>query len=87
MAESSSIRILPTAHKSLLRAPLILQRRVRASIGALAADPRGKGVVKLKGREGYRLRVGSWRVLFVIDDATHTVTVTGFGPRRGIYRL
>lgn len=60
---------------------------MRASIDALATDPRGKGVVKLKGRDGYRLRVGSWRVLFVIDDAARIVTVTGFGQRKDIYRF
>jgi mRNA interferase RelE/StbE len=87
MATPYSIRILPTADRSLLRAPLLLQRRVRARIDALAADPRGRGVSKLKGRAGYRLRVGSYRVLFIIDDATRAVTITGFGPRRDIYRF
>jgi mRNA interferase RelE/StbE len=64
-----------------------MQRRLRAGIAALAADPRGKGVVKLQGREGYRLRVGSWRVLFVIDDAGRTVTISALGPRRDVYRF
>jgi mRNA interferase RelE/StbE len=58
----------------------------RDRISALATDPRGFGVIELKGEAGYRLRVGSHRVLFVIDDAARRITITGFGPRTDSYR-
>ena len=80
------IRILPTAERQLHRAPLLLQRRLAARIDALAADPRGTGVTRLRGQAGYRLRVGSWRALFVIDDQRRELTVTAIGPRKNIYR-
>jgi len=86
MAKPYRLRMLRTADKSLLRAPVVLQRRIRDAIGALADDPRRPGVVKLKGRDGYRLRVGIYRVLFAIDDGARTVTIAAIGPRRDIYR-
>jgi mRNA interferase RelE/StbE len=41
-------------------------------------------VKKLQGREGYRLRVGTWRVLYRIDG--DTTTILDLGARGGIYR-
>jgi mRNA interferase RelE/StbE len=43
-------------------------------------------VTRLRGQAGYRLRVGSWRALFVIDDQRRELTVTAIGPRKNIYR-
>lgn len=44
----------------------------------------GKGDVKrLKGREGARLRVGDWRIVFYLDG--NTIVVSAVGHRREIY--
>jgi mRNA interferase RelE/StbE len=44
----------------------------------------GKGDVKrLKGREGSRLRVGDWRVIFYEESGT--IVVVAVGHRREIY--
>jgi mRNA interferase RelE/StbE len=44
----------------------------------------GHGDVKrLKGREGSRLRVGGWRVIFYEDQ--ETIVVAAVGHRREIY--
>lgn len=86
MERTYTIRILPTADKELRRVPTLLRQRLAARIDALADDPHGRGVTKLRGREGCRLRVGSWRVLFLVDDDEHVVTVAAVGPRKEIYR-
>ena len=51
---------------------------IRAKIEAYAADPtsQANNVKKLQGRDGYRLRVGDYRVIFEVLDV---------GPRGGIY--
>ena len=42
---------------------------------------------KLRGRaEEYRLRVGDYRVLYVVDDATQVVEVIAIRHRREAYR-
>lgn len=66
--------------------PALLRSRLAAAIGALGANPRHAGVEKLRGREGYRVRAGSYRVLFVIDDRDRTITITKIGPRKDVYR-
>ena len=58
-----------------------VRERIKAKLEAFAAT--GSGDVKrLKGRDGCRLRVGDWRVIF-IDGAT--VVVVAVGHRREIY--
>lgn len=60
--------------------------RILARIAALATDPRPAGCEKLSGLERYRLRQGSCRILYEIQDARLTVTVVKVGHRRDVYR-
>ena len=41
---------------------------------------------KLKGRPGYRIRSGDYRILFDVNEAAVTVTVFAIGDRKDIYR-
>ncbi|WP_234821878.1 type II toxin-antitoxin system RelE/ParE family toxin [Mycobacterium tuberculosis] len=34
----------------------------------------------------YRIRLGNYRVVYIVDDAARVITVTRFGHRRGVYR-
>jgi mRNA interferase RelE/StbE len=60
--------------------------RVCDAVRALASDPRPAGCTKLAGREGWRIRVGDYRVLYDVDDATGVVCVVHIGHRRDVYR-
>jgi mRNA interferase RelE/StbE len=62
------------------------QIRVTQAIADLSADPRPNGCTKLTGTDAYRIRVGTFRIIYVIDDAEHQVTVTRVGHRREVYR-
>jgi mRNA interferase RelE/StbE len=53
---------------------------------ALAEEPRPPGCVGLQGREGYRIRVGDYRVIYEVDDTALGVTALGAGYRRDVYR-
>jgi mRNA interferase RelE/StbE len=57
-------------------------------IDRVAADPRApdSNVARLKGRPEMRLRVGDWRVLFVVDDETRQVRILAVAPRGSVYR-
>jgi len=50
-----------------------------------AIDKIPKGTKKLKGRDGYRLAVGGFRVLFEYVDDT-TIDVVAIGSRGDIYK-
>ncbi len=60
--------------------------RIRQAIDALAEDPRPPNSLTLRGREGRRLRVGDYRVIYEVDDDRRTVTVLQVGHRRDVYR-
>lgn len=53
---------------------------------ALVEDPRGKGCEKLSGQERYRLRQGSYRIVYEIQDDVLVVIVVKVGHRRDVYR-
>ncbi len=60
--------------------------RIRDAILRLERNPRPQGCKKLKGGDAYRLRVGTYRVLYTIDDRQHVVEVFAVGHRRDVYR-
>jgi len=71
----------------LRRMPVTTAMLIRSKIEALAKDPLGSpSVKKLSGQDGYRLRVGDWRVLYLLDGHRLRVLVTEIGPRGGIYK-
>ncbi|MBI4311336.1 MAG: type II toxin-antitoxin system RelE/ParE family toxin [Chloroflexi bacterium] len=53
---------------------------------ALEKEPRPQGVLKLRGRDEYRIRIGDYRVLFLVDDQSRTVTIVAVVNRRDAYK-
>lgn len=58
---------------------------IKNAIVKLAGDPRPQGYKKLKGRDGYRIRVGNYRVIYDIFDALLIVDIITLGHRKDIY--
>lgn len=64
-----------------------LLRRLIERIEALGVEPRPAGVRKIMGSEmDYRIRIGDYRVIYQIDDASREILVCGAGHRKDIYR-
>jgi mRNA interferase RelE/StbE len=81
------LEIRQSAERDLRRLPQPLFLRLNRQILALGEDPRPPGAKKLKGRlEGWRVRVGQYRILYQIDDQTRTVTIARVRHRRDVYR-
>ena len=76
---------LKRARKALASMPVNTARQVVSKIEQYAADPVGlsNNVAKLQGREGHRLRVGEWRVIFRDDGVV--LEIINVGPRGGVY--
>jgi mRNA interferase RelE/StbE len=74
------------AQKSLTSLPKRDYEVVRDAIFNLASNPRPHGCKKLSEREGWRIRVGRYRVIYIIDDSLRLVRVTRIGHRSDIYR-
>jgi len=81
-----TIVILRRAQKELAELPSEAYPRVREAIRKLGEEPRPTGCVKLSSREGWRIRVGNYRVIYEIDDTQRKLTVMHIGHRRDVYR-
>jgi mRNA interferase RelE/StbE len=75
-----------TAEKELNRLPEKVHQRITRKLLELENGPRPHGVQKLHGNSGYRIRIGDYRVLYLIDDEARIVEVLAVGHRREVYR-
>lgn len=73
--------------KALSRLPVNWQKRIVGKIREVAADPYTlhNNVTRLQGRDGYRLRIGDWRVIYELHDDRLEPWALEVGPRGGIY--
>ncbi len=73
------------AQKQLERIPEPDYSRIKKCILDLAINPRPIGSKKLKGRGGYRIRQGNYRIIYDINDHVLTVLILAAGHRKDIY--
>ena len=55
------------------------------AIAGLEENPLPSGCKKLKGREGYRIRIGNYRIIYDIFDNELIVDIITLGHRKDIY--
>ena len=84
---SYKVEISKRALKQLNKLSSELQERIQAKIDDLASEPRPNGVKKLNNREnGYRIRIGDYRILYDIYDDILLITVVEIGHRSKVYK-
>lgn len=84
MAEYTVV-LTKTAQKQVDKLPDQVAYPLLDTIEKLSDDPRPDGCKKLKGRPGYRIRKGDYRIIYDIQDDTLIVEVVAVGHRRHIY--
>ena len=82
------LTIRKQAIKTLQRMRVRDARRVRSELDKLAHNPgkRTSDITPLRGRPGFRLRVGAWRIIFERDEETRTIDILRIGPRGDVYK-
>ncbi|MGD0017350.1 MAG: type II toxin-antitoxin system RelE/ParE family toxin [Verrucomicrobiia bacterium] len=75
-----------TAERELNQLPENVHQRIMRKLLELENNSRPHGIQKLHGHDGYRIRIGDYRVLYLINDETRTVEVIAVGHRREVYR-
>jgi mRNA interferase RelE/StbE len=80
------IQIKKSAERELDSLPSETFSRISNEILKLETVPRPRGCKKLRGRHEYRIRVGAYRILYIVDDANLSVEIIAVGHRRDIYR-
>lgn len=71
------------AHKELKKLDSSIQRRIIKSLEEFSQNPANKDIRKLKGIDGFRLRIGDYRVIFLIDG--DDILISKVGHRKHIY--
>lgn len=79
------ITLSKTAQKQLDKFPDNIAFPIIQNIKKLASNPRPQGYKKLKGRDGYRIRQGNYRIIYEIHDHILLITVIAIGHRKNIY--
>ena len=82
------LRIKTSAAKELEAVATKADRqRIVERLQALAVGPGGKGGEKLAGHaDRYRVRQGSYRIIYLIDDGRREITIFKVGHRKEVYR-
>ncbi len=71
-----TVNILQRAQKQLAKIDRKNQQRIIEEIKALSSSPRPAGCKKLSGRPAWRIRIGSYRVIYEIQDDQLLILVT-----------
>jgi mRNA interferase RelE/StbE len=84
--DSYAVELKPSARKELESLPDTVLARVIRKIESLAGDPRPARCKKLKGyKDVWRVRIGDWRVVYIVNDGTRVVSVTRVAHRSKVY--
>lgn len=75
-----------SVEKDLKSIPTRDLKKILRKIESLQLNPRPAGSEKLTGLERYRIRQGSYRIVYSIQDFELTVWVVKIGHRKEIYR-
>lgn len=84
--DSYALQFKPSARKELYALSNDVLARILPRIESLAQNPRPPGCKKLKGHTDVgRIRIGDWRVLYLLDDYELPVSVVRIAHRREVY--
>jgi mRNA interferase RelE/StbE len=80
------ISIIPSARKDLDGLDKKVFTQIKNKIISLAPNPRPSGCLKLTAEEGYRVRIGNYRILYRIDDKNKMIYIYRIKHRKESYR-
>lgn len=82
---SYRIELRPAAVKALRRIDPQDRPRIQGAIALLGENPRPPGATALRGRDGLRVRVGNYRIIYTVDDGVLLLVVVALGHRKDVY--
>jgi len=87
MTARYQIELTPAARRDLKSVPARVRKQIDKQILALAENPYPPGSKKLRAVEGlHRVRVGDYRILYIVEAKRLVVVIVTIGHRRDVYR-
>ena len=83
--EHYKVVLLPSAQKQLDKLEDNIAFPIIIVLQQLAINPRPPGYTKLKGRDGFRVRKGDYRIIYDIFDDLLLINIIKIGHRREVY--
>lgn len=83
---SWTIYFKPSALKELQSLPDSVLPRVDKSLCSLEENPFPRSAKKLKGLDAFRIRIGPYRVVYIVDSDQKAVEVTAIRHRKEVYK-
>ncbi len=83
-----SIEYSKAARKALKAMPRNTARLIMEKVETLAIDPMApnNNVRKLTNHPGYRLRIGDWRVVYLVHEQALLIAVVRIAARGDVYQ-
>ena len=82
-----TVRLAAGAEKTLLKLDPPVARRIVKKLDQIAtSDPRATGQAMQGDERAWRYRIGDWRVICHLDDASRAINVVRIGHRSDVYR-
>ena len=81
-----TVRIEKTPRKFLKTLQISDRKRIDIALTLLADNPMPPKAKKLTARNGYRIRVGDYRIIYEIQKSVLVILIIDIGHRREIYR-
>jgi len=81
------VELVKSAEKALLSLPNDSMLRIYEAIQKLSHNPFPLGYKKLQGHKNrYRIRIGYYRVLYIVENGELTIVVIKIGHRKDVYK-
>lgn len=81
-----TVTLKRSAEKELDALPPRIHDRIIKAILALEKNPYPRNVKRLQGREGARIRIGNFRILYLVKDSGKEIEVISIADREDVYR-
>ena len=80
------VSLTSSSEKQLIRLPDFAYLKIRRIINLLKETPFPAGCKKLNNLEGYRIRMGKYRILYNVNNSSKSIIVYKIGHRKDVYR-
>ena len=82
-----TVKLKRSAEKELDNLPAKIYDKVINLLLSLKENPFPRNSKKLRGREGYRIRVGDYRIVYTIGESDNNIEVISIAHRKEVYRF